>query len=56
MEKGIFREEVIKKFNRPDDLTDYLKVLSPKIWVILLSVVVLMIGALVWGYFVYYVK
>lgn len=54
-ENNIFRKEVVKKFNKPDDLTDYLKVLSPKIWIILVAIIVLMIGVTIWGYFAYYV-
>lgn len=52
--KNIFREKVVNNLSKPDDLNDYLKVLSPKTWVLLLAIIVLMIGALIWGYFVYY--
>lgn len=55
-ENKIFREEAVKKFNKPDELTDYLKVLSPKIWVLLVAIIILLIGACVWAYFIYYAK
>lgn len=53
MDKSIFREKSIEKMNKPDELTDYIKVSSPKIWILLLSILAILVGAGIWAYFKY---
>lgn len=49
MENTFFRKKAMDKISSPEQLTDYLKVTSPSIWLVL-SVVVLMFAAfLVWA-------
>ena len=38
-----------RRISSPDQLHDYLKVTSPKVWVLLVAVVLLVAGLLVWG-------
>ena len=45
---SIFREETLKRISSPEQLTDYLKVTNPGIWIVLASVVTLLIGFFVW--------
>lgn len=45
----LFRKKTIDRISSPEDLTDYLKVTNPGIWVILLAVIVLLAGIFVWS-------
>ena len=40
-----------RRISSPDQLNDYLKVTSPKIWVLLAAVVLLVVGLILWGGF-----
>ncbi|MBQ3919562.1 MAG: hypothetical protein II695_07800 [Oscillospiraceae bacterium] len=45
----IFRKSGIERMNSPEQLTDYLRVTNPSVWVILAAVVILLVGFLVWS-------
>ena len=49
MEKSIFREKSVERVSSPEQLDAYLKVTSPKVWIILCGVIVLLIGFIAWG-------
>lgn len=51
MEKSIFSRESLDKISSPEKLDDYLKVASPGVWMILGSIIILLVGAVVWGIF-----
>lgn len=51
MGKTVFSKESLDKISSPEKLDDYLKVTSPAVWMILGSIIVLLIGAVVWGIF-----
>ncbi|MDO4940390.1 MAG: hypothetical protein Q4E33_01700 [Erysipelotrichaceae bacterium] len=51
MSEKLFREKSLKRISSPEELNDYLKVTSPSIWILLTSVIVLLVGALVWATF-----
>ncbi len=46
--KQIFRKETMKRISSPEQLTDYLRVTSPGIWIILSAVIALLVGFFVW--------
>lgn len=46
----LFREKNVEKLNKPEDLTERIKVASPRIWMLLVGVGVLIIGAAIWAY------
>lgn len=48
---SIFRKKSLERISSPEDLQEYIKVSGPGIWVLLISVVVFLLGALVWGVF-----
>lgn len=50
MKKDIFRKESMEKMESPDDLDRYVKVTTPKTWILLIAIVVLLIGGCVWGF------
>jgi hypothetical protein len=47
---NIYREKTLERISTPDQLTDYLKVTNPGIWVILAAVIILLAGVFVWSY------
>lgn len=49
MEKGIFREKSLEKIQSPESLNDYIRVSNPGVWLIVAAVIVLLIGACIWG-------
>lgn len=48
-QKTIFRKKTLERISSPDQLTDYLNVTNPKIWVILAAIIALLVGLLAWG-------
>ena len=49
MNNNVFRQKSINKINSPESLNDYVKVTNPSVWIILAGVLILIIGALVFG-------
>ena len=49
MNEEIFRKKTLDKVKSPENLDDYIRVSNPGIWLLLISVIVLLIGACVWG-------
>jgi len=41
----------MRRISSPEQLNDYLKVTSPKIWVLLVAIVLLVVGLLLWSSF-----
>ena len=46
---AVFRREALDRLSSPDELTEYLKVTNPSVWVVLIAVVVLLVGILAWA-------
>lgn len=51
MGEEIFRKKSLDKAKSPENLDDYIRVASPSIWLLLISAIVLLTGACVWGTF-----
>ncbi|MBQ8053170.1 MAG: hypothetical protein IJ198_05155 [Lachnospiraceae bacterium] len=49
--KEIFRKKAIDRVSSPEKLNDYIHVTSPSIWVALLGVICILVGAIVWATF-----
>ena len=45
----VFRKETLNRISSPDQLTDYLRVTNPGIWVVLVAVILLLAGIFVWS-------
>ena len=48
---SIFRKESLDKVSSPEKLDDYIRVTTPSVWITLIAIVLLLIGAIVWGIF-----
>ena len=51
MSEEIFRKKSLDRVKSPENLDDYIKVANPGAWLLLVSVIVLLAGACVWGIF-----
>lgn len=51
MSEEIFRKKSLDKVKSPESLDDYIRVSNPGVWLLLISVIVLLAGACVWGIF-----
>ncbi|NLO41260.1 MAG: hypothetical protein GX115_17575 [Ruminiclostridium sp.] len=51
MKEGIFRKQSLDRISSPEQLTDYIRVTNPSVWIILGAIVVLLISVLIWSVF-----
>ena len=51
MESGIFRKKSLDKFQSPESLHDYIRVSNPSMWILMAAMILLLVGACVWGIF-----
>lgn len=51
MKENLFRKESLEKINSPGQLNRYIRVAEPGVWIVLLSIVLLLAGAVVWSVF-----
>ena len=45
----LFREKAMARISSPEDLTSYLRVTSPGMWIILAAVIALLVGVFAWS-------
>ena len=51
MEDSLFREKTIEKISSPEDLSEYVHVTRPSVWLMLVAVILMLAGMLVWSSF-----
>ena len=51
MKQELFRKKAIDQLSSPEQLTDYIRVSSPAMWMVLGGIILLLLGACVWGAF-----
>ena len=51
MQNEIFRKKSLDKLKSPESLDESIKVTNPGVWLILAAVILLLIGACIWGAF-----
>lgn len=49
MENSIFREKSVQNISSPDELNDYIRVVSPPVWITLVAIILLLVGVTAWG-------
>ena len=52
-QQSLFRKDSVERISSPEQLTDYLRVTTPTVWVLMIAIILLLIGMFVWGYFAY---
>ena len=48
-ESTLFRKKAMERISSPEDLTSYLRVTSPGMWIVLAAVIVLLAGLFAWA-------
>ena len=48
-ESTLFRKKAMARISSPEDLTSYLRVTSPGMWIILAAVIALLVGVFAWS-------
>ena len=51
MAEEIFRKKSLDKIRSPESLNDYVRVVNPGVWLVLVAAIVLLLGACIWGVF-----
>lgn len=49
MDEKVFRKKSIDRVSSPEQLNEYIRVSNPGVWMILGAIVLLLVGAIVWG-------
>ena len=49
MSEQIFRKKTLDKVKSPETLDDYIRVANPGVWLLLIAIIALLIGACFWG-------
>ncbi len=49
MENQLFRQKSMERISSPEELHDYMRVTSPRLWMILIAIVVLLAGFLIYA-------
>ena len=49
MDHQLFRKESIDRISSPEEMHDYMRVTSPKLWMILSAVIALLVGFIVYA-------
>ena len=50
-ENRLFRKQSLERLSSPEQLNDYLKVTNPSVWILLISVIMLLVGLIIWSCF-----
>ena len=50
-QETIFRQKSVDRVSSPEQLDNYLKVTSPSVWLILIGIIIILVGAIAWGAF-----
>ena len=48
---SIFREKSLERVSSPEQMDEYIKVITPSVWIALIALVVLLAGFLIWSIF-----
>ena len=50
-DSNLYRQKSLDSISSPDQLNDYISVTSPSVWLLLLSLILVLIGSVIWGTF-----
>lgn len=51
VDQPIFREKSVKQVSSPEELNHYMKVTTPRVWIVLVAIVLVLAGAISWSIF-----
>ena len=50
-EQKLYRQKSLDKISSPEQLNDYITVTNPGVWMLLVSIILVLFGAIIWGTF-----
>lgn len=50
-QETIFRQKSVDRVSSPEQLDNYLKVTSPSVWLVLIGIIIILVGAICWSAF-----
>ena len=50
-QQSLFRKNSMDRISSPEQLTDYLRVTTPAVWVVMAAIILLLVGILIWASF-----
>ncbi|MBR2520900.1 MAG: hypothetical protein IKE62_01790 [Oscillospiraceae bacterium] len=53
MAEQVFREEAVDRLSSPEQMNDYVHVTTPRVWITLGAVVLIILGAMIWASLTY---
>lgn len=51
MAEELFRKKSLDRIKSPENLNDYVRVVNPSVWLVLAAIILLLLGACIWGIF-----
>lgn len=51
MKSELFRKKALDQISSPEQLNDYIRVVNPSIWFMMVGVIIFLVGVCVWGIF-----
>ena len=51
MKNGLFRKKALDQISSPEQLNDYIRVVNPSVWFMMIGVIIFLVGVCVWGIF-----
>jgi hypothetical protein len=45
----LFRKNSMESISSPEQLTDYLRVTNPAVWIVMAAIILMLVGMLIWG-------
>ena len=48
-QQSLFRKSSLDRITSPEQLTDYLRVTNPAVWIVLAAIILLLVGMLIWS-------
>lgn len=50
MENNLFRKSSLDRISSPEQLSEYIKITNPSMWVVLVGILVMLVFAAIWGF------
>ena len=50
MNSQLFRKKSVDRVSSPEQLNEYIRVANPGVWMVLAAIIILLAGAIVWGF------
>ena len=49
MNNSVFRKKSLERISSPEQINDYIRVITPGMWILLIVIILLVIAGITWG-------